>query len=150
MGKITKGVMIVCMLLLFSCSKVIYTQNDVLSRYKTKNDVQITFGMPTEKQVGETSETWLYQFGNGKVELYHNQQTATVTRFSRSDRYLLFSFDKNGNVVRHDATGIDLAERKPKTGATIALIGGIVVAAATVAAIIALQNFHYAFDNWTP
>ena len=138
--------MICSILSLFSCTKVIYTQNDVLSRYKTKNDVQITFGMPTEKQVSETSETWLYQFDNSKVELYHNQQTVTVNTFSRFDRYLLFSFDKDGNVVRHDATGIDLAVRKPKTGATIALVGGIVVAAATVAAIIALQNFQI-LDN---
>ena len=138
--------MICSLLSLFSCTKVIYAQNDVLSRYKTKNDVQITFGMPTEKQVSETSETWLYQFGDGKVELYHNRQTATVDNFSKFNRYLLFSFDKNGNVVRHDSTEIDLAVRKPKTGATIALIGGIVVAATTVAAIIALQNFQI-LDN---
>jgi hypothetical protein len=125
----------------------LYTHDEILSRYKTKQDVQKTFGAPTEKKESDSSEIWLYQFGDGKVKLYHNRQTITVDSFSKFDRYLLFSFDKDNNVVRHDYTGIDLAVRKPRTGATIALIGGIVVTAVTITAIIEMESFKDALSN---
>jgi hypothetical protein len=140
MKNLIKGIMILSMVSLFSCTKVLYTQNEVLGRYKTRNDVEKTFGIPTEKQVTETSEVWLYQFDRNK-ELYHNTPTITVSDFTKYDRYLLFSFDKSGNVVRCDYTGVDLAVRKKKTGATIALIGGA-VAITAIAIIAATANWN--------
>ena len=132
------------MVSLFGCTKVLYTHDEVLGRYKTRDDVQKTFGMPTERRVSDTSETWLYQFDRGDlskhtVDLYHNTPTATVDNFGKYDRYLLFSFDKAGNVVRCDYTGVDMAVRKKNTGGTIALISGA-VAVTTIVALIAFST----------
>ena len=133
MKNLIKGVAILSLLSLFGCSKTLYTHDEVLGRYKTKQDVQKTFGMPTEKSVSDTSERWLYSYDKRhNVELHQNTQTATVNEFSEYERFLIFSFDKKDNVVRYDYTGIDLAVRKKKTGATIALIGGAVAVTAIV------------------
>ena len=128
MEKLIKGIMLLSMVSLFGCTKVLYTHEEVLGRYKTRNDVQKTFGIPTERQVNDTAERWLYQydkhdsFNKHYVELHHNVQTVTVSDFSKYDRYLLFSFDKAGNVVRCDYTGVDLTVKKKDKGATIALV----------------------------
>lgn len=148
MKKLIKGIMMLSMVSLFGCTKVLYTHDEVLGRYKTRGDVQKTFGMPTEKQVSDTSERWLYQFDKNdsfnrrSVELHHNLQTITVDNFGRFDRYLLFSFDRNGNIVRCDYTGVDLTVRKKDTGATVGLIVACTVA--TVVVIVGLS--HMTFD----
>jgi len=119
MKNLIKGVAILSLLSLFGCSKTLYTHDEVLGRYKTKQDVQKTFGIPTEKSVSDTSERWLYSYDKRhNVELHQNTQTATVNEFGKYERFLIFSFDKKDNVVRYDYTGIDLAVRKKKTGAT--------------------------------
>lgn len=123
------------MVSLLGCTKTLYTHDEVLGRYKTRNDVQKTFGVPTEKQLSDTSERWLYQFdrhdtfNKHSVELHHNTQTVTVNHFSKYNRYLLFSFDKSGNIARCDYTGVDLTVRKKDTGATIGLVVGCTAAA---------------------
>jgi len=142
MKNLIKGVAILSLLSLFGCSKTLYTHDEVLGRYKTKQDVQKTFGIPTEKSVSDTSERWLYSYDKRhNVELHQNTQTATVNEFSKYERFLIFSFDKKDNVVRYDYTGIDLAVRKKKTGATIALIGGA-VAVTAIAIIAATVNWN--------
>lgn len=142
MKNLIKGVAILSLLSLFGCSKTLYTHDEVLGRYKTKQDVQKTFGIPTEKSVSDTSERWLYSYDKRhNVELHQNTQTATVNEFGKYERFLIFSFDKKDNVVRYDYTGIDLAVRKKKTGATIALIGGA-VAVTAIAIIAATVNWN--------
>jgi len=142
MKNLIKGVAILNLLSLFGCSKTLYTHDEVLGRYKTKQDVQKTFGIPTEKSVSDTSERWLYSYDKRhNVELHQNTQTATVNEFGKYERFLIFSFDKKDNVVRYDYTGIDLAVRKKKTGATIALIGGA-VAVTAIAIIAATVNWN--------
>jgi hypothetical protein len=142
MKNLIKGVVILNLLSLFGCSKTLYTHDEVLGRYKTKQDVQKTFGIPTEKSVSDTSERWLYSYDKRhNVELHQNTQTATVNEFGKYERFLIFSFDKKDNVVRYDYTGIDLAVRKKKTGATIALIGGA-VAVTAIAIIAATVNWN--------
>jgi len=148
MKNLIKGIMIFSMASLFGCTKVVYTHDEVLGRYKTRDDVQKTFGIPTEKKVDETSELWLYQFdsyslGKHPGELYHTIPTVTVNNFGKYDKYLLFSFDKAGNVVRCDYTGVDMTVRKKNTGGTIALIGGAVA----VTAIVAIIAFSSAWND---
>jgi hypothetical protein len=150
MEKFIKGIMILGMVSLFGCTRVIYTQDEVLGRYKTRNDVQNAFGIPSEKRLSDTSERWLYQFDRHDsfnkhlVELHHNTQTAIVNDFSTFDRYLLFSFDKGGNVVRCDYTGVDLTVKKKDTGATI----GLVVACTAAALLIGVIVTHDAFNGY--
>ncbi|MBS1523415.1 MAG: hypothetical protein JST50_20610 [Bacteroidetes bacterium] len=147
MEKLIKGIMILCMVSLFGCTRVLYTQDEVLGRYKTRNDVQKTFGIPTEKQVSDTSERWLYRydrhnsFSDHSVELHHNIQTVTVNDFSKYDRYLLFSFDRNCNVVRCDYTGVDLTVKKQDTGATIGLVVGCTAALLLIAVGVSHMSF---------
>ena len=147
MKKLIKGIVLLSMVSLFGCTKVLYTHEEVMGRYKTRNDVQKSFGIPTEKQVSDTSERWLYQydrhdsFNKHYVELHHNVQSATVSDFSKYDQYLLFSFDKSGNVVRCDYTGVDLTVKKKDTGATI----GLVIACVGLAALVIIGTSHITF-----
>jgi len=145
MKNFIKIIMIFSMVSLLGCTKTLYTHDEVLGRYKTRDDVQKTFGVPTEKQLSDTSERWLYQFdrhdalNRHSVELHHNIQTTTVNEFNKYDRYLLFSFDRTGNVIRCDYTGVDLTVKKKDTGGTIALAAicaGVIVGAIALASSI--------------
>jgi len=113
---------------MLSCTKTIYTHEQMLSSYQTKQDVVKKFGMPTEKKVNEDTEMWLYRFDRKdsftkhSVDEYQNVQTVTVADFTRYKRYLLFTFDQKGNVVRSDFKDVDLAVKKKDTAATIVLI----------------------------
>jgi hypothetical protein len=137
MEKMIKGIMIFSMVSLFSCTKVLYTHDQVLGRYKTMQDVEKTFGIPTEKTMNDISESWLYRYDrdtlkSNSVELHQNLRTDTVNAFNKYDRYLVFSFDKKGKVIKCDYTGVDLTVRKLKPGATIATVGGIAVGVAVM------------------
>lgn len=139
MKNLIAGLSLLSMLLLLSCTKTIYTNDQVIDRYKTKKDVLNAFGMPTEKKISDTSERWLYRYDKNLAEhdykQYHNTQTTTVNDFNRYNRYLIFSFDVMGNVIRADYTGVDLSVKKHNTGATIGLIaiGVALVALSTIA-----------------
>jgi hypothetical protein len=128
MKNLIKGMAIISILSLFSCTKVIYTHEQVLNNYQTKKDVMKRFGMPTEKRMIDSAEAWLYRFDRKdsftkhSVDEYQNVKTATVTDFNRYKRYLIFVFDRKGNVIRNDFQGVDLAVKKKDTGATIVLI----------------------------
>ncbi|HEY9001663.1 MAG TPA: hypothetical protein VIM89_09950 [Mucilaginibacter sp.] len=149
MERIIKGIMILSVVSLFGCTRVLYTQDEVLGRYKTRNDVQKTFGIPTEKRLSDTSERWLYRYdihhssNQHSVELHHNAQAITVNDFSKYDRYLIFSFDRNDNVVRCDYTGVDLTVKKKDTGATIGLVVVCTAAALLIAASLTHMTFNF-------
>ncbi len=150
MKNLFKGIMILIVVSLFGCTKALYTQDEVLNRYKTRDDVQKTFGIPTEKQVSDTSERWLYQYDRHAsfekkryVELHQNTQTINVKDFDHFDRYLIFSFDRNGRIVRCDYTGVDLAVRKKDPLKTVALVAVCIGLAYGLAAIAANNISFY-------
>jgi hypothetical protein len=139
---ITGMVLLLSTLSLFSCTKTIYTHEQVLGRYQTKQDVMKTFGIPTEKKTNDTTEEWLYRyerndsFRKHSVEEFHNIQTANVADFNRYKKYLIFTFDQKGNVIRADFEGVDLAVKKADALGTIVLVvagAGIVLGAAAIA-----------------
>lgn len=132
--------LLLSMLSLLSCTKIIYTNDQVIDRYKTKQDVLNAFGIPTEKKISDTSERWLYRYDKNFAEhdykQYHNIQTLTVNDFGKYERYLIFSFDVKGSVIRADYTGVNLAVKKHDTGATIGLVAaGLAVVAVSVIVI---------------
>lgn len=45
---------------LCGCTHIIYTQEQVLDRYKTKKDVAERFGVPDQKKISDSTEAWLY------------------------------------------------------------------------------------------
>jgi hypothetical protein len=126
------GFLVLIMLSLSSCTKVVYTNQEVLGRYKTKQEVTQKFGVPAEKLIGSTREEWFYRF-ESKFPMKHLEMesldttSTVVTQFKRNGKYVLFTFDKQGNVLSSEFKNIDVAERKLATGRTIALLGGIAV-----------------------
>jgi hypothetical protein len=151
MKNLITGIAILSMLSLFSCTKVIYTHEQVLNQYMAKPDVIKRFGIPTEKVTKDSTEEWLYRYDSyntitqHSIEEYHNTQTASVTEFNRYKRYLIFTFDLKGNVIRNDFQGVDLSIKKKNTVATIALItaGAAVILGGT------LYASNHLFDGWT-
>ncbi len=125
MKKLINGLMIVNMLTLFSCTKVLYTHEQVISLYKTKQDVTKAFGIPTEKKMKDSTEEWLYRYdkaGPHSSKEFQNTSATNVTEFNRYDRYIMFTMDNQGNIIRCDYDGVDLAVRQNNPAGTIALI----------------------------
>ena len=151
MKNLINGIAVLSMLSLFSCTKVIYTHEQVLDQYMSKTEVMKRFGIPTEKMTKDSTEEWLYRYDSyntitqHSVEEYHNTQTATVTEFNRYKRYLIFTFDLKGNVIRNDFQGVDLTVKKKDPVATVALItAGVVVVLGST-----LYVSNHLFDGWT-
>jgi hypothetical protein len=125
MKNLIKGLVLLSMLSLFSCAKTIYTHDQFLDRYKTKQAVAAKFGVPTEKIMSDTTDEWLYRYdGRKAVDEYHNAKAASVAGFSIYKKYLIFSFDKQGNVITWNSQGVNLAEKKKNVVGTIFLIAG--------------------------
>ena len=122
--------------LFFSCSKIVYTNQQVFNRYKTRQNVSDKFGVPYEQITTTTTEAWLYNFEEGGG----NAATKNVTQFRKLNQFVIFTFDLQGNVINRQSKGVDLAERKPATGATIGLIAGGV---ALIVIIIAASSMHF-------
>ena len=148
------GIVLVSTLVLFSCTKVIYTHEQVLDMYQTKAAVSKKFGLPTERKVSGSTEEWLYQykrndsFTKHAIEETPNTKTVDVTDFNRYDRYLIFTFDKSGNVIRNDFKGVDLAVKKGNTVGTIVLVTGIVGLVVGATAIAYNSTSNYYDINW--
>lgn len=151
MENMITGIALFSMLSLFSCTKVIYTHDQVLSHYSNKQEVTKKFGIPTEKLTRDSTEEWLYRYDSyntitqHSIEEYHNTQTSNVMEFNRYQRYLIFIFDQKGNVTRCDFRGVDLSVKKKDTTATIALIA----AGAAVVFGSALYISNHLFDGFS-
>lgn len=94
----------------------------------------LQFGIPTEKITNPATEQWLYWYeGPRYTNEFHNVKTAEVTGFSSFNQYLVFTFDKQGNVINRDCHGVDFTKRKNNTGGTLALVAlGAGVAVLTI------------------
>lgn len=130
------------LLSLLSCHRILYTHEEVLNRYKTKQDVTKSFGAPNEKKTNDSTEEWLYKFEtkypdhSGKVS--QNTTTVNVAEFGQYKRRLIFSFDKQGNITRSDFKGVTLMEQKPAPLRTV-----IVILASLVAGLMVLAAYLY-------
>jgi hypothetical protein len=134
MKNLITGLILLC--ILSGCTKVVYTHEQVVSLYKTKQDVMKAFKIPTEKRTGDSTEEWLYRFDRNSsfndhsIVEFPNTQTVDVTDFNPYKRFIIFIMDKQGNVIRCDYEGVNLAVRKKNPAGTIALIaGGLVIVA---------------------
>ena len=123
------------MLSLCSCSKVIYTNDQVMNDFKTKESIVKRFGMPDEKRTTEDAEEWLYRFDRSNMSINQsaasnaNSKTVNVANFIIYKKYVIFRIDQHGSVLSWQCEGVDFTKRKPNPLATIALIvllaGGI-------------------------
>ena len=143
---------VLAFLLLFilsGCMKTVYTNKQVLDGYKTKQDVAKTFGLPAEKKISQTGEEYLYVFDGRRIkDQYKNVATVEVNEFNPYERYVIFLFDKDGNVVNRKFQGVDFRERAPAPGKTIGLVLGLsaVVALLIIAAASSI-DFYSGFGT---
>ncbi len=142
MDNLIKGLALLGMLSLFSCSKVIYTQKQVLDGYKTKQDIIRKFGAPTEKRTGDTTEEWLYSYDGRSADIEHRDTSINVVNFTLHKHFVIFHMDMQGNVLAWQCEGMDFAKRKAQPGGTIALaVGGVAVIVVLVT--IAMHSFTF-------
>lgn len=145
-----------------SCTKVLYTHQEVMARYTTKSDVVNRFGLPSQKREGEGIEEWLYDYGtvstatnfgnsrtnasiySGYNSVYGNSNTNTlnVTQFSQYQRYIKFTFDKSGNVTRWDSN-VNLTERKAAPGRTVLYVVSVVAISVGLALLLNSDSGGY-------
>jgi hypothetical protein len=133
------SIALLSMLSLFSCSKVIYTNEQVMNDFKTKESIVKKFGMPDEKRTGEDAEEWLYKYNRSNSFTDHSitkfPNTINVINFGMYKRYIIFNMDLHGNVLSWQCEGVDFTERKPDPGKTIALVVGSVGFIGLIAAL---------------
>ena len=127
---------------LAGCTKMIYNHEAVMQAYKTKQDVIRTFGLPVQQKDGKDLTEWMYDFTNISTKfasrkdtpsyVSRNTSTQKVSEFTNYKRYVKFTLDQQGNVLKWESQGVDLAKRKIKPIAT----GAVVLAGAVVIAVI--------------
>ncbi len=107
MKSIYKRLTLASTIMLFGCTTVHYTQQQVMDHYKTRQDFVTKFGLPNEKIVADTGEKWLYRYSGSKIE--HPFETEIVPQFGEYKNYIILSFDKQGNVIRWQAKRVEPA-----------------------------------------
>ena len=113
---------------LLSCTKTVYTHEQVLDGYKTKQDVARKFGQPTEKQTKGSTQRWLYKYeGHTPADKVNNGKVVYVAELSKYDRYLIFSFDNQGNVTGWNCEGVNFAYKRQNITGTALLVAGVMV-----------------------
>ncbi|MDN3549805.1 hypothetical protein [Mucilaginibacter aquaedulcis] len=144
-------------LALCSCSKIIHPHEEVMSSFKTKEDVKKQFGIPDEKrELNEVTE-WLYNCdtisaftaSKTKVRMHGTYNTVygsldrpstNVTEFTHYISYVKFDFDKQGKVIGWDSREVNFAEKRIRPGATAAVVIGSVVGVLYIAEYLWLNN----------
>jgi len=145
-----------CLLSLNSCTKVLYSHEKVMQSYATKAAVVKQFGIADEAITNDKSEQWLYNcdtainlkpvFGNSNTHVavngtYNNAvgivkaTPSEVARFTPYNRYVTFTFERQGNVLKWESHGVDFAQRKSDKLKTGLLIGGVSVGIVVTALI---------------
>jgi hypothetical protein len=144
-----------------SCSKQIYSHEQVMQSYHTKEDVVRQFEQPDEKRALNDTLQWLYNCDSSsnlvltktKVKIYGTYNSAAgfhsvprnVNRFSPYKKYVKFTFGKEGNVLSWNSSGVNFAERKSKTLATVAIVVGSAIVVALVVGPLLLDDL---FDDF--
>jgi len=143
-------IVVVSILILYGCSKVIYTNNQVMDGYKTKSSIAAKFGAPDEIRMADSVEEWLYKYQVSAPSIdrpfksYPDASTASVVNFNVYKRFILFSMDMNGNVISWQTEGVDFKVTKPQPVATIAVVViGIALIVGLVVIVVDSVNFPF-------
>ncbi len=155
------GLAFIGTLILFSCSKVVYSHKQVMEKYLNKEGVVNRFGLPTEIMKGDNTEEWIYNYdvrskdqkddnlnktepANGTYNSVDNSDQISarnVAQFSQFKRFIKFTFDKKGNTLKWDSQGVDLTTRARSTGKTIGLVFLLIAGGAVVVVGLAIAAF---------
>jgi len=153
MKKLFSGLLAACLVMsLISCTKVVYSHEDYMSRFKTKQDVLNSFGLPTEKKIDGKIVEWMYDYRKGpshpakgaanSINSNTSGNDHTVADLTDYKKNVRFTFDENDKVINYTTQEVNFAEKKPATGKTILLVLGILMTAA-LAGGLAMQAGGY-------
>jgi hypothetical protein len=110
-----------CLLVLFSCGKKLYTHQQVMQSFKTKDDILKHLGKPDEIKVGNEMEEWVY---TKNIAYNKSQKRDTIfatsahsdnikpARITTRSKYIRFIFDEYGNVTGYKTLGVDFSQTK--------------------------------------
>ncbi|NWJ51399.1 MAG: hypothetical protein HXX14_11105 [Bacteroidetes bacterium] len=155
------GLAFISTLMLFGCSKVIYSHQQVMGKYQNKDGIVNRFGLPTEIMRDDNTEEWVYNYDalskeqkNGtlnKTESINSTyniadsstkiNTKNVAQFSPFKRFIKFTFDKKGNTLKWDSHGVNLTTRTISTGKTIGFVLLLIAGSAVVVVGLAIAAF---------
>ena len=158
MKKLIPVIAVFITLMASGCSKIVYTHDQVMQTYHTKNDVIKQFGYPDQRRAGNNIVEWVYNCDstsalfNSKTKIgvagsYNgiadSSKTADVKEFTSYAKYVMFTFDERGNVLKSDSRGVSFVKRKANTGGTVLVVLGSVAATVLLlGALIDLNNFN--------
>src|ERR1035437_8340487 len=166
MKQLMFGLVFVSTLLLFSCTKVIYSHQQIMGKYQNKEGVVNRFGLPTEIMNGDNSEEWVYNYDarskaeknsnlnkNESVSVSYNAanssskiSTKYVAQFSQFKKFIKFTFDKKGNTLKWDSHGVNLSTRAISTGKTIGFVLLLIAGSAVIVFGLAIAAFSGAIQ----
>jgi hypothetical protein len=123
-----------------SCTRVVYTHNDVMARYNTKTSIISRFGLPSEKRTEGDLEEWYYGFGSNTIvntynaPIYNTNSRIGFGNAQTYNRYIKFLI-RNDRVASWESQGVNLQEvERDKKKTTWAWIGGGVLFGLLIAA----------------
>ena len=141
------SLILITLLFLCSCTKKLYTHQQVMQSMHTKDDVLKKLGTPDEVKKGEDIEEWVYNRDTvhkpGKPKktdtiFASNAQSDTlkVIQFPRHVKYIRFIFDQQGNIAGYKSQGVDFSYvKKESFGLTALKVLGIAALIAVAVAV---------------
>ncbi|HEY9002843.1 MAG TPA: hypothetical protein VIM89_15930 [Mucilaginibacter sp.] len=159
MKKALPGFFILLSVLLCSCSKKLYTHQQVMQSFHNKDDVFKRFGNPDIKRMADSTEIWIYNHdvsGKTSQPIAKVPSTNDTTKVSTDSTqistaqppniYINFMFDHTGNIVGYKSNGVDLSYvKKVSAGTNILNALGVIAVIAVVVGIDAYTNGDVSF-----
>ncbi len=153
MKKALPGFFILLSAIIFcSCSKKLYTHQQVMQSFHTKDDVFKRFGNPDIKRMTDTTEIWIYNHdvsGKSQQPIAKTSSANDTTHISAGipqNVFINFMFDRAGNIVGYKSNGVDLSYvKKVSAGTNILNVLGVIAIIAVVAGIDAYTNGDVSF-----
>jgi hypothetical protein len=136
---------------LCSCSKKLYTHQQVMQSFHNKDDVFKRFGNPDIKRMADSTEIWIYNRDvSGKtqspVTTPSINDTTQTSSASAQNIYVNFMFDHEGNIIGYKSNGLDLSyTKKISAGTNILNVLGATAIIVLVVAIDAYSNGNISF-----
>jgi len=140
-----------CLIFLCGCTKKVYTHQQVMQSFHTKDDVLKQFGKPDEVKEGEGIEEWIYNRDKVNYPDKSGKRDTIIATNATSDtlkasqpikygKYIRFIFDADGNVAGYKTQGVDMGHvTKDSFGISLLKVLGI---AALVIIIVGVDVYN--------
>ena len=129
------------LLLLVSCTKTLYTHQQVLQQCQSETDVLQRFGLPDEVNPGPGFDQWTYnmtyrtEWKNPKKQVPNLPISDTLVKDSiqkvdpaKYEKFVKFMIDKDGKILGYKTEGVDLTYKgKDSFGKNLEKITAVVL-----------------------